>query len=123
MKKFAQITAVVLVAVLALTVLVACGYSGDPKKAVAQLEKQGYKAVCGPGGLKTEAVVTATKKDDNKLTTIVITYYKEASDAKDAYKKEKESLEEVKDFNKEHGIKTSVSISGKQVILKTVVNG
>ena len=43
MKKFAKITAVVLVAVLALAVLVACGPASDPQKALDALKKHGYE--------------------------------------------------------------------------------
>ena len=121
MKKFAKISAVVLVAVMALTVLVACGYPSDPEKAVAQLKKQGYDAVYVPG-LTTDGEILATKEKDGKLTTITITYYKNTDDAKSAYDKAKAALEKSKDNDKDSGVKATVSRSGKQVISKTVVD-
>ena len=123
MKKFAKITAVALVVVMALAVLVAFGYNSDPKKAEEQFKKQGYDAlyvpsITGLGGV--EGVLTATKKSGDKTTTIVVTYYKDADSAKSALEDAKKALEKVEESNKENGIKSSVSRSGKQVISKTV---
>ena len=42
MKKFAKIMAVLLVSVMTLAVLVACGYPSDPDKAKEKLENDGY---------------------------------------------------------------------------------
>ena len=123
MKKFAKITAVALVAIMALTVLVACGYPSDPDKAKAQLEKQGYTVVVvkNPTSLTSfEAKVTATKNEDGKLTTIIIDYYKDADSAKSAYADAQKLLEQSKDSNKENGITATVTRSGKQVISKTI---
>ena len=124
MKKFAQITAVALVAVLALTLLVACGYPSDPKKAEEKMEKQGYAAVYVPNVLPVggvTGVLTGTKKEEGKVTTVVVTYYENSDSAKSAYKDEKAAADKNKDSNKEKGIKVSVSVSGSQVIVKTVV--
>lgn len=44
MKKFVKVTAVVLVAIMALAMLVACGPASDPDKALAALKKNGYTA-------------------------------------------------------------------------------
>ena len=125
MKKFAKITAVVLVAVMALAMLTACGYPSDPQKAKEKLEKQGYKATVvespvAVAGLK--AYVTGIKEEDGKVTTIQVAYYEDADSAKTAYEKAKDSLEKSKESNEKMGIKGSVSRSGKQVIAKTVAD-
>ena len=123
MKKFAKITAVVLVAVMALALLTACGYNSDPEKATEQLKKQGYDAAYVPNLLTvgdTEGVLTASKKDGNKTTAIVVTYYRSTDAAKSAYDNAKASLEKRKDSNKENNIKETVSRAGVQVISKIV---
>ena len=123
MKKFAKITAVVLVAVMALAVLVACGYPSDPDKAKEKLEKQGYTIIMfneNPTGLSDyKAMITASKlDDDNNGTMIAITYFKDADAAKKAYDEAKKNLDEHKADYKEAGIKASVSRSGNQVVTK-----
>ena len=123
MKKFAKITAVALVVVMVMALLVACGYNSDPKKAEADLKKQGYDALYVPNPLtvgNVEGTLTATKKDGNKTTTIVVTYYRDADAAKSAYEDAKANLEKAKDYNKEHNIKATVSRAGVQVISKSV---
>ena len=124
MKKFAKITAVVLVAVMVLALLAACGYPSDPEDAKVKLEKQGYKVLYVPGaGVNTYATLTATKKDDNgKRTTIVLTYYTTVDRAKEAYTKEKEDLEKIKETNEKNGIKTTVTRYGDKVEVKTITN-
>ena len=109
MKKFAKIAAVVLVAVMALAVLVACGPASDPKKAAKALEDKKYvvSAVIGADssakqlvldgmakGVGLEAgdiiaTVTATNGDEG----ISITYFKNASAAKTFWDKNKDSIE------------------------------
>ena len=123
MKKFVTITSIVLVLVLALAAFAACGYNSDPKKAEANFKKQGYDALYVPNPLTagdTDGVLTATKKEGNKTTTIVVTYYRNSDAAKSAYEKAKSSLENRKDSNKENNIKETVSRSGVQVISKIV---
>ena len=123
MKKFVTITSVVLVLVLALAAFAACGYNSDPKKAEANFKKQGYDALYVANPLTvgdTDGVLTATKKDGNKTTTIVVTYYRSTDAAKSAYDNAKTSLEKRKDSNKENNIKETVSRSGVQVISKIV---
>ena len=63
MKKFAKITAVALVAVLALAVLVACGPASSPDKAEKALKSNEYVVtnVKGSGYTGLTAVVTGTK--------------------------------------------------------------
>ena len=119
MKKAAKIMAVALVAVLAITVLVACGYPSDPKKAAEQLENKGYNvelvelpvAVAG-----VKATIMATK--DNEMLMII--YYADTASAKEAYKSAKKELDEEKDDLKEMGVKASVHRYGKQVVSKTI---
>ena len=109
MKKFAKITAVVLVAIMALAVLVACGPASNPKKAAKALEDKKYvvSAVIGAdssakqlvldgiakgAGLEAGdiiATVTATNGDEG----ISITYFKNASAAKTFWDKNKDSIE------------------------------
>ena len=123
MKKFAKITAVALVAIMALAVLVACGYPSDPDKAKEKLEKQGYEVavVKNPTSLgNVTATVTGIKSDEGKITTIAITYYKDADSAKEAYEKAKKTLDDAKKEDKD--INGSVSRSGNQVIAKSVVD-
>ena len=124
MKKFAKITAVVLVLVMALALLAACGYPNDPEDAKVKLEKQGYKVVYVSGdGINKYATLTATKKDDDgNRTTIILTYYTTKDRAKEAYDKEKENLEKIKDTNEKNGIKTTVTRYGDQVEVKTITN-
>ena len=125
MKKFAKITAVALVVIMALAVLTACGYPSDPEKAKAKLEKQGYTVTLVKNTTslgKLEAKITAIKNEDGKLTTIIVDYYKDTDSAKSAYENDKKLLDQAKDSNKENGITATVSRSGKQVISKTVTN-
>ena len=109
MKKFAKITAVVLVAVMALALLVACGPASDPKKAAKALEDKGYAvvAVVGADGALIQAgldvtakaagleagdiiaTVTATNGDEG----ISITYFKNASAAKTFWDKNSGEIE------------------------------
>lgn len=104
MKKFARITAVALVAVLALAVLVACGPASDPDKALAALKKHEYTAAKDPvlvpaaltvlGVKGVDVVISGSKtvKNDNgtKVETVTIVYFTDASAAKEAWSKVEE---------------------------------
>ena len=110
MKKFAKVMAVVLVAVMSLALLVACGPNADPDKAVASLKKNDYTAAKDTllatalkalGVDDIEAVVKGTKSvktDDNKtkLETVTIVYFKNADAAKASWKKLENYAEEQK---------------------------
>ena len=100
MKKLAKITAVVLVAIMAVAVLVACGPASNPDKAIASLERRGYtnpakdevlvKLPLKERGVKgIETVVIATKSvkdgDNSKLESVTIIYFDSAASASDAY--------------------------------------
>lgn len=117
MKRFAKVVAVVLVAVMTLTVLVACGYSSDPDKAVEQLERQGYQVqYILSFSNDIDAIVDGFKKDDKVFTYINITYYTEIYKAKDAYWKEK-----VPEFvDSGYSMRKTVSRHGKQVVVKRI---
>lgn len=106
MKKLVKVTAVALVAVMALTLLVACGPASNPDKALAALKENGYTATKISAGSYEglTAVVTGTKGlfsalfggDDVQFITIF--YFessKAANDAWDAIKAEsnKEQLD------------------------------
>lgn len=113
MKKFAKITAVVLVAVMALAVLVACGPASDPKKAEKALKDNGYTVVAVIGadgalvqaGLDAIAVAAGLEKGDIIATVtankgsdgISITYFKSASAAKSFWNDKKDDLEKKED--------------------------
>ena len=88
MKKFTKVFAVVLVAVMALALLTACGPASDPDRAKAALEKNGYTAIKastgGFAGLK--AIVTGTKGLlSGDAQTVTIYYFEDAKAAKDAW--------------------------------------
>ena len=121
MKKFAKITAVALVAVLALMALVACGYNSDPKKAKANLEKQGYEVTLleNPTSIgDVTATINATKKDDGKLYNVFIVYYKDADAAKEAFNGMKDTNEKAKEEAKKNGNKYSCNRYGNQIVTK-----
>ena len=110
MKKFAKITAVALVAVLALAALVACGPASDPKKAVKALEDKKYvvTAVIGADSSAKQLVldgiakaagleagdIIATVTATNGNEGISITYFKNASAAKTFWDKNKDDIEQ-----------------------------
>ena len=112
MKKFAKITALVLVAVMALALLVACGPASKPEKAAQALEKKGYKVasvipddsatgklaqasldvIAKAAGLE-EGDIVATVTASNGEEGISITYFKNASVAKKYWDKNKDKVE------------------------------
>lgn len=137
MKKFAKITAVVLLAVLALTALVACGYPSDPDKAAAQLKKKDYLVRAAIGsenkltqaeldaqaismGLKTGdiiATVMATKSsDDGKGEMITIIYFKDSSVAKSVFDDMKDDIKKQKEEAEELEIKYSCKRAGNKIV-------
>lgn len=112
MKKFAKITAVALVVVMALALLVACGPASDPDKAVEALKKNGYEPVKATNAIAlgiTEALigaergdlvatVSATKIDDDKNTqSITIWYFKNAAAANKCWDKAQSESNKDKD--------------------------
>ena len=120
MKKFAKITAVALVVVMALAALVACAPNSDPDKAVEALKKNEYAAAkdivlagilkaLGINGL--EAVVKGTKTvkdgDNNKLETVTIVYFTDSAAAKDAWEKVKNYAEDNKESDSDWTVKQS----------------
>ncbi len=109
MKKITKILSVALLAVMCLTLLVACAPNSDPDKAVEHLKKNGYTAAKEEGlisgilslGLKDlECIVSGTgsseDKDGNKQIEHVTIYYFEDSAAAKAAMEDIEGL-----FNKE----------------------
>lgn len=93
MKKFAKIAAVVLVAVMALAVLVACAPNSDPDKAVSALKENGYTATKVSAGSYAglTAVVTGSKGllssilGGEDFQFITIYYFESKSAANDAW--------------------------------------
>ena len=115
MKKFAKVMAVVLVAVMSLALLVACGPNADPDKAVASLKKNEYAAgkdTLLAGTLKAlgvadiDAVVKGTKSvkgDDNKtkIETVTIVYFKDSKAAEAAWEKLEKYADDQKGDSKD----------------------
>lgn len=137
MKKFAKITAVVLVAVMALAVLVACGPASDPKKAAEALTKHGYtvesaiasegtlqKAACDLFGVtfgleagSLTAFVSGQKGTEESGEAIVILYFADSSTAKSVWENKfftelRKSKEEAKEEDNEVRKDTVIKISG-----------
>ena len=118
MKKFAKITAVALVAIMALAVLVACGPASDPDKAVAALKENGYTAgKISTGGYEgLEAVVSGTKGLlSGNLQTITIYYFKDTASANDAW----ESIKSDSDKDKKDDSDWVCKKSGKVIYYGT----
>lgn len=120
MKKSLKIVAVLLVAVMALGVLVACAPNADPDKAVAALKEAGYEAKNFPstGLFGRECYVIGTKifKDDEgntKTEFITIYYYKTNEDAVEAWESIKAEAE--KSDKKEDDSDWQVGSSGKMI--------
>lgn len=123
MKKIAKITAVVLVAVMVLTVLVACGYPSDLEKTREQLEKKGYSvSVSEYSNGDVTATVSATKESNGRVMKIRITYYTDADIAKEHYENVKQSLAEEEEYLKEMGIIAGYFLFGNQVVFKSITN-
>ena len=112
MKKFAKVMAVVLVAVMAMAILVACGPASDPDKAVEALKKNEYAAakdtilagtlkLLGVGDIK--AVVVGT----NGAESITIVYFDDASAANDAWDKLSDYAEDQKKDSSDWQVKKS----------------
>ena len=131
MKKFVQIMAVALVAVMALGVLVACGYSDDPDKAAEQLEKKGYEMHVSKnpsGDADVVAVVMASKSnfdledifevdvEDIVIEFVVITYFKSADLAKEGMEAAEENLD-----SDAQGVK--VSRQGSKIVVTYKLTG
>lgn len=96
MKKITKILSVALLAVMCLTLLVACAPNSDPDKAVEHLKKNDYIATKTPGVGKHKYTVTGIGKLGTETAGefIMIFYYESSADAKD-------SLEDVRaEFNK-----------------------
>ena len=104
MKKFAKITAVVLVAVMALALLVSCGPAANPDKAVAALKDNGYAAgkVSTGGYNGLEAIVSGSKGLlTGDFQTITIYYFESASAANDAWESIQSDSNKDKEKNKD----------------------
>lgn len=104
MKKFAKVVALVLVVAMSLALLVSCGPNSDPDKAKEALKGNGYTATISKDAISlgiTEAllgcergdmiaIVTGTKKDDDKnLQTVTIYYFKDSATANKVWDKVK----------------------------------
>ena len=122
MKKFAKITAVALVVVMALAVLVACGPNSNPDKALESLKKNEYTAakdtLLVPAALKLlgvngiDTVISGTKSvkdgDKTKLESVTVIYFTDAKAAKDAWAKVEEyANKENKDKDPDWTVKQS----------------
>ncbi|MCH5157188.1 MAG: hypothetical protein J1G02_04860 [Clostridiales bacterium] len=126
MKKFAKITAVALVAIMALALLVACGPASDPQKAIDALKKHEYTAAKDTtlvpaaltlAGVKgVDAVVSGSKTvkdgDKNKVESVTIVYFTDSAAAKDAWAKVEEY---AKKDNKDNDSDWTVKQSGAMI--------
>lgn len=87
MKKTVMILALVLIAVLSLTLLVSCGPNSNPDKAAATLKEKGYLVIytkrddLGAAMGKLDYKIIATNGDDK----VTISWYQNADDAKAEY--------------------------------------
>lgn len=93
MKKFVQLISVALLAFMCVSLLASCVPASNPDKAVAALQKAGYKVEKEivdeddpdmPFDNVTSVVIGA--KDNDELDGVTIIYFASASDASKAYK-------------------------------------
>lgn len=137
MKKFAKIMAVLLVSVMTLAVLVACGYPSDPDKAKEKLEAKGYEDVQVVKSSSEDsdivATVTATKSNIKDFTLgdltnpdklkeltfegVQIIYYRTVDLAKENFDNAKDNLSE-----KEKKV-AKVSRYGSQLVVTYKLTG
>lgn len=125
MKKFVKVTAVALVAVMALALLVACGPASDPDKALAALKENGYTATKVSAGSYEglTAVVTGTKGllsgllGGGDVQFITIFYFESSKAANEAWA----DIQEVagKDSNKKDDSDWVVEKSGSMIYYGT----
>ncbi len=133
MKKFTKIFTLALVAVLALTVFVACGPNADPTKALAALKENGYTALSDdtltPGllsiaGIKdVDCVVTGTLvvegegEEDDKVEHVTIVYFEDADAAKAAWEDMQEHAAEEDEDSKDSD--WTIKLSGAMIYYGT----
>lgn len=126
MKKFTKVLALVLVTVFAALAMVACAPNSNPEKAEKALKEEGYVAVRLTGALlsATElvlgcshgdivAIVSGTKKNEDKIDTVQIIYFKDSSAAKSAWDKAKVYLEDKTKEDTESDV--TIEKSGKMI--------
>lgn len=119
MKKALKIVAVMLVAVMSLTVLAACGApNSDPEKALANLKEAGYVATKLPalGIAGAESVVSGTKteKDDEGnivVQHVTIYYFESAEKAEEAW----ETIKNKSNSDKNDNTDWVIASSGKMI--------
>ncbi len=108
MKKLLKIFAVLMLAVLTLTALVACAPNSDPAEAKAALKKNGYSVIELPtlGFGDVDVVISGTKVvegtdgEDDKIEHITIYYYESDGAADLAWDDIKAKSDEEKEDNK-----------------------
>ena len=124
MKKTMKLIALALVLTLSVLTLASCiPPNMDDDKAIAALEKNGYRAahddVVIPLALKllgvddVEDVVTASAYIDDKFEHVTIIYFEEADDAKAAWEKVKEYAED--EDKKEEDTDWTIGKFGKMI--------
>lgn len=109
-------------AILMLFTLTSCAPK-TAEKGKEKMEKKGYTVVTTStdisfGSLyesKTEDVLVCSKEVDGEPCTVTVLFYKNAADAKEAYKKSKESDGDSKDYKVTRSGKVIVSGNKKAV--------
>lgn len=125
MKKFAKIAALVMVAVMSLALLVACGPASDPDKAEKAMKDNGYNPVHLTGALSTGATAALLGLKGDDVTDIVFAvnadgdgmlaiYCKDSGTAKSVLTKAQEVIEQIETALKvEFKGESNVKCSGK----------
>ncbi len=113
-KSIVKILALSLVAVMICMTLVACGPNSNPDKAAEALEEAGYTVITDEN--EDEGITTVTAYNmENMEDFIVIMYFEDSGDAKDAWDEVKDEAKEYEDVYDDFVCKKS----GKMIYMGT----